>query len=84
MFEKEANEAHQQRVRFLAGQLASTERRASGETSLKEAQLAAIQSRLRQTQAGQETKETKEGEELRREYFQVVKVGCFFMIVCCL
>jgi hypothetical protein len=71
--EKDANEAHQQRVRFLAGQLAQLERQTRGENELREAQMSALQERL-----AKEKSARGEGvavEELKREYFQALGVG---------
>jgi DNA repair exonuclease SbcCD ATPase subunit len=78
--EKEANEAHQQRVRFLATQLAETERRGKSELELRDAHCEALRetvARLRLRAAGDAATGTlaKQVEELKREYFQALGVG---------
>ncbi len=78
--DKEANEAHQQRVRFLANQLAETERRGKGELELREAHCEALRetvAALRRRAAGDAATGllARQVEELKREYFQALGVG---------
>jgi hypothetical protein len=79
--QKEANEAHQQRVRFLAGQLAQLERSSKAELELKESQLIVMQERVQKLRSelngsgAAVAVDVKAIEELKREFFQALGVG---------
>jgi hypothetical protein len=78
--EKEANEAHQQRVRFLATQLAHVERHATGEIDVRESHIDALKQRVQQLKEKRSSDEVlaemqRVVDGLKREYFQALGVG---------
>lgn len=82
--ERDANEAHQQRVQFMATQLSETERRAKADLHLRDAtvelcraQNVQLRERLHAARvaAGADPNLLAELEALKREYFQALGVG---------